>query len=88
MDRFGYKWIMSIIAFLLFAFITPLTFIKYGGSILYMIWVCVIYFAIGGIFSVFPTITKISFGQKYFSSIYGFICTSEGILFSQLFSCE
>ncbi|KAK8799743.1 hypothetical protein WA158_006291 [Blastocystis sp. Blastoise] len=78
-DRFGYKITMSIICSILGLFIGTVTLVPSLGQYVFLIWICLIYFAIGGIFAVFPNITSLSFGRLFFSTIYGFICTSEAV---------
>ena len=41
-----------------------------------MLWVCMLYFCIGGAFAVFPAYTHLCFGSKYFGSIYGMAFSS------------
>ena len=48
-----------------------------GGKPMFFIWVCVIFFCIGGNFSLFPTATGRNFGPKYISTNYGLLFTSS-----------
>jgi hypothetical protein len=40
---------------------------------LYLVWICAIFFSHCGIYVLIPTITAKSFGQKHFTTIYGFM---------------
>ena len=56
---------------------------------MFLIWVCVIFFCIGGLSSLFPTIVAHKFGAKYVSINYGFLVTSYiggGVISALLFS--
>jgi len=50
---------------------------------LFTIWICIIFFCIGGNFAIFPTGTAIAFGPQYVSSIYGLVfmaCTFSNVI--------
>lgn len=48
-----------------------------GGKAMYLIWVCSIFFCIGGNFSLFPTAIGRCFGPKYVAVNYGLLFTSQ-----------
>ena len=78
-DKFGYKIIMSIICFIATIFLASLTFVIPINQWVYFIWVCVIYFCIGGVFALLPSYTNKSFGPLYMSTNYGWIFTSQAL---------
>ena len=44
---------------------------------MFLIWVCVIFFCVGGIYSMFPAVAAHNFGEKYMSINYGFLFSSQ-----------
>ena len=59
------------------------------GKPMFFIWVCVIFFCIGGMFSIYPTSVVHIFGPKYMSINYGLIFTSltfSGVIAAFLFT--
>jgi MFS family permease len=48
-----------------------------AGFIMYIIWVCGIFFCVGGYYSLFPTAIARSFGQENVSVNYGLLFTSQ-----------
>ena len=51
---------------------------------MFMVWVCALYWCIGGVFAMIPTFTDKSFGSEYFGTIYGLVFTA--VIFSSLCS--
>ncbi|KAK8799744.1 hypothetical protein WA158_006292 [Blastocystis sp. Blastoise] len=82
-DLFGYKIMMSIACVLLGAFIGTLILVPSLGQYTYMLWVCIIYIATGGVYAMLPSYVGYLFGSLNVSSIYGWIFLSEA--FSGLF---
>lgn len=78
-DSIGFHYTMSCILMLMM--ICQYTFYLMKSKIVYDSYVCLIYFCIGGMFALFPTTTANTFGQKYFSVIYGMIFTSQSIIY-------
>ena len=78
-DKFGYKIVMSIICFIATIFLASLTFVISINQWVYFMWVCIIYFCIGGIFALLPSYTNKSFGSLYMSTNYGWIFTSQAL---------
>jgi hypothetical protein len=65
---------MLIVQTLLIALISTLYMAKFVPyKEVYLAWILVIYLVMGGIPSTLPTISAKTFGQKHFTSIYGFI---------------
>jgi len=59
------------------------------GKPMFFIWVCVIFFCVGGIFSIYPTSIAHTFGPKYMSINYGLLFTSQacsGVIAAVLFT--
>ncbi|MHA1730650.1 MAG: OFA family MFS transporter [Promethearchaeota archaeon] len=50
-----------------------------GNQVLFLTWVCLIYFCFGGNFSLYPTATADTFGSKYLGPNYGIVFTAYGI---------
>ena len=76
-DRVSYKFALvlqsgNMTVFLLTFFATSLV-----GKSMFFVWVCVIFFCVGGIFSLYPTAMALSFGPKYMSINYGILFTSQ-----------
>lgn len=67
---------MSIMLFLFIVFISTFSLSEYGKQIMFMIWVCALYFCVGGAFAVLPTYTDSCFGHRYFGTLYGLVFTS------------
>ncbi|KNB43901.1 oxalate:formate antiporter [Blastocystis sp. subtype 4] len=84
MDRFGYKKSMGSMLCLFCVFIGTFNFTKVGGKWMFMVWVCALYWCIGGVFAMIPTFTDKSFGSEYFGTIYGLVFTA--VIFSSLCS--
>jgi MFS family permease len=47
-----------------------------ANKVLYLVWVCLIFFCIGGNFSLFPTATTKAFGMSHAGANYGAVFTS------------
>ena len=76
MDRFGYKKSMGSMLCLFCVFIGTFNFTKVGGKWMFMVWVCALYWCIGGVYAMIPTFTDKSFGSEYFGTIYGLVFTA------------
>ncbi|XP_071826655.1 apicoplast pyruvate carrier 1-like [Apostichopus japonicus] len=75
-DKASYKMAMCFLttsgAVLLFTFgLTSL-----GGEVMYLFWVCAIFFTFSGNFALFPTVTARAFGMDHFGPNYGLLFTS------------
>lgn len=48
-----------------------------GGKEMFFIWICLIFFCMGGNYSLFPAVTGRTFGLRYVSVNYGIMFTSQ-----------
>ncbi len=82
-DRVSYKFALVLIGgimtiFLLTLYISTLSTLGIAGSkAMFFIWICIIFFCIGGNFSVFPTAIARAFGVQYVPVNYGLLFTSQ-----------
>lgn len=67
---------MSLMLTIFTAFLATFAFTPENCKWRFMLWVCMLYFCIGGAFAVFPAYTHLCFGSKYFGSIYGMAFSS------------
>ncbi len=84
-DSVSYKFALVLILgimtiFLLTLYICTLSVLSIAGhKALFFVWICVLFFCIGGNFSVFPMAIARAFGVQYVSVNYGLLFTSEAI---------
>ena len=82
-DRVSYKFALTLLSGIMTIFLLTLyacfAFHGAGAKAYFFIWICTIFFCIGGNFSVFPTATARAFGIKYVSVNYGLLFTSQVI---------
>ena len=76
-DRVSYKFALVLLAAIMTIFTLTFYSCSFGGKAMFFIWVCVIFFCIGGNFSLFPTAIGRAFGLKYVSINYGLLFTSQ-----------
>ena len=82
-DRVSYKFSLVLLSGIKTVFLLTLYFSSWdalgvaGDKALYFIWICVIFFCIGGNFSVFPTAVARAYGVEYVSVNYGLLFTSQ-----------
>lgn len=76
-DRVSYKFSLVLISGIMTMFLLTIYGCTEGGRWLFFIWVCVIFFCIGGNFSVFPTAIARAYGIQYVSVNYGLLFTSQ-----------
>lgn len=77
-DKFSYKLALVSLNGLLTAFL--LTFYASRNlEAMYFVWVCIIFFFIGGNYTLFPTAIARSFGPKYMGVNYGLLFTSLAV---------
>jgi MFS family permease len=76
-DRVSYKFALVLLAAIMTIFTLTFYSCSLGGKGMFFIWVCVIFFCIGGNFSLFPTAIGRAFGLKYVSINYGLLFTSQ-----------
>ena len=76
-DTVSYKFALVVLNASLTVFLLTFYTSSLGGKEMYFIWVCIIFFCVGGNFSVFPTAVARCFGLKYVSINYGLLFTSQ-----------
>ena len=88
-DRFSFKFSLVFQSAVMTIFLSTFYATIVLGKSAFFIWVCVIFFCVGGNFSLFPTAMALSFGPKYMSINYGLLFTSQvssGIVAAVLFT--
>lgn len=78
-DRVSYKFALVLLSGIMTVFLLTFYSCVAGGKIMYFFWVCVIFFCVGGNFSLFPTAIARAFGLQYFSENYGLLFTSQTV---------
>ena len=78
-DRISYKFSFVLLTSIMSVFLLTLYSTAVGGDAMFFVWVCVIFFCIGGNFSLFPTAIARCFGPKYVAVNYGLLFTSQTI---------
>lgn len=76
-DRISYKFSLVLQSGIMSGFLLTFYATSAVGKPAFFIWVCVIFFCIGGVYSLFPTAIARSFGSKYMSVNYGLLFTSQ-----------
>lgn len=76
-DKVSYKFALVVLNATMTVFLLTFYTSSLGGKEMYFIWVCIIFFCVGGSFSVFPTAVARCFGLKYVSINYGLLFTSQ-----------
>lgn len=76
-DRISYKFSLVLQSGIMSGFLLTFYATSVVGKPAFFIWVCVIFFCIGGVYSLFPTAIARSFGSKYMSVNYGLLFTSQ-----------
>ena len=76
-DLVSYKFSLVIVSAVMTIFMLTFYSTILGGQVMYFVWVCVIFFCIGGNFSLFPTAIGRAFGLKYAPVNYGMLFTSQ-----------
>ena len=87
-DVVSYKFALVFQSGIMTAFLLTL-FASAVHKAMFFIWVCVIFFCLGGVFSLYPTAIARSFGPKYLGMNYGLLFTSQtsaGVVAVVLFS--
>jgi MFS family permease len=88
-DRFSFKFSLVFQSAVMTIFLSTFYATIVLGKSAFFIWVCVIFFCVGGNFSLFPTAMALSFGPKYMSINYGLLFTSQvssGVVAAVLFT--
>lgn len=76
-DRVSYKFALVVLSGTMTVFVLTFYATIMGGKVMYTIWVCIIFFCIGGNFSLFPTAIGRAFGLKFVPMNYGLLFTSQ-----------
>lgn len=76
-DQLSYKVALVMLSGTMTALLLTFYSSMPGGRAMYFIWVCAIFFCIGGNFSLFPTAIGRCFGPKYVAVNYGLLFTSQ-----------
>lgn len=86
-DLFSFK--LAIVCISAVTTVLALTFyvISYGVEAVFFIWVCAVFFCVGGAFVLFPTAVARSYGPKHIGVNYGLLFTAQivvGVVASEL----
>ena len=76
-DKISYKFALVVMSGVMTIFTLTLFASSITGRVMFFIWICVIFFCIGGSFSLFPTAVGRAFGLQYVSVNYGLLFTSQ-----------
>ena len=76
-DKVSYKFSLVVLSGIMTVFTLTLYACSIVGEVMFFIWICVIFFCIGGNFSLFPTAIGRAFGLQYVSINYGLLFTSQ-----------
>lgn len=88
-DRVNYKFALVLQSGIMTMFLLTFYATRFVEKSMFFVWVCVIFFCVGGIFSLFPTAMARSFGPKFMSINYGLLFTSQissGVIAAVLFT--
>ena len=88
-DRVSFKFALVLQSGTMAVFLLTFYATSFVGKSMFFVWVCVIFFCVGGIFSVYPTAMALTFGPKYMSINYGLLFTSQiscGVIAAVLFT--
>ena len=88
-DKFSYRFALVSQSGIMTMFLLTFYATSAVGKPMFFIWVCVIFFCVGGVFSLYPTAIAHSFGPKYMSINYGLLFTSQisaGVIAALLFT--
>ena len=75
-DKASYKFALVHIAAIMSMFLLTLYSCTMGGRGLFLVWICVLNFCIGGNFNVLPSTIVRAYGIRYASVNYGLLFTS------------
>ena len=88
-DRISFKFALVLQSAIMTVFLLTFYATSFVGKSMFFVWVCVIFFCVGGIFSVYPTAMALTFGPRYMSINYGLLFTSQissGVIAAVLFT--
>ncbi|XP_067653254.1 monocarboxylate transporter 9-like [Haliotis asinina] len=90
-DRLGYREALVVVCIILGSASATFTLCEYGGKVMLIIWMCLIYGTFSGFYCIMPSLNVSIFGHKYYSSNYGLLMSAMmviqivgGLLTSQL----
>lgn len=75
-DKASYKLAMCFLTTAGAVLLFTLGLTAYGGEIMFLFWMCAIFFTFSGNFALFPTVTARAFGMDHFGTNYGILFTS------------
>ena len=78
-DITDYKFALVLQSSLMTCLLSTLYVTGFGGKAMFFIWICLIFFCVGGYFSLFPTAAAKLFGSKYISINYSLLFTALAI---------
>ena len=76
-DVVSYKFALVLQSGIMTSFLLTFYSTSVAGKPMFLIWVCIIFFCLGGIFSLYPTAVSRSFGPEYMGMNYGLLFTSQ-----------
>ena len=76
-DKISYKFALVLLSGIMTMFGLTFYACSMGGKGMFFVWVCVLFFCIGGNFSLFPTAIGRAFGLQYVAVNYGLLFTSQ-----------
>ena len=76
-DHTSYRFAIILLSATMTVFTLTFYSCVLGGEAMFFVWVCIIFFCIGGNYSVFPMAMGRTFGLKYVAANYGLLYTSQ-----------
>lgn len=76
-DKTSHKLALVLLAGCMTVFLLTFYASTEGGKPMLFLWVCLVFFCIGGNFSLFPTAVARSFGPRHVGTNYGLLFTSQ-----------
>ena len=76
-DLSTYKFAITVQSAVMCCLMATFYCTSYSGKALFFVWLCGIFFCIGGYYSLFPTAISREFGQEYMSINYAILSTSH-----------
>ncbi|XP_065839560.1 oxalate:formate antiporter-like [Oscarella lobularis] len=78
-DKFSFRFTAMVMMNLMTALLLTFSATSLAGKGMFLAWTTMLFFCIGGVFSLFPAATVRAFGSKYFASNYGLVFSSQVI---------
>lgn len=76
-DVTSYKFALVCVFGMMTCLLLTLDLVTIAGQWMYLVWVCALFFCVGGVFSLFPAGVSSCFGQKYLGINYGILFSSQ-----------